>query len=215
MDKSPVLILLAGGKSSRMGTPKGLLDYAGKPWILEQISRFKYVRNPKVYIGLGYDHEQYFSSIPWFKKALDEIYNFNGIEVKVVINYNPENGPFSTLQTVLKIIESSTDILVQPIDVPLFNGENLISLINETNSIVIPICEGHKGHPVKLRPDFWSTLLHIELSSDKARLDHQIRTYNSSSITYLNVTDNSINQNINTLKNWNKYIDLITINRSK
>jgi molybdopterin-guanine dinucleotide biosynthesis protein A len=66
MDDSHVLILLAGGKSTRMGSPKGLLDYKGKQWILEQISRYKYVLNPKVYIGLGHDYENYFSAISWF-----------------------------------------------------------------------------------------------------------------------------------------------------
>ena len=35
------LILLAGGKSSRMGTPKGLVDYQGQPWLLEQLGRFR------------------------------------------------------------------------------------------------------------------------------------------------------------------------------
>ena len=45
---SPVLILLAGGKSARMGFPKGLLDYHGTFWILEQISRYKYVDRKSV-----------------------------------------------------------------------------------------------------------------------------------------------------------------------
>lgn len=206
MKKSPVLIFLAGGRSSRMGTPKGLLDFGGKPWILEQISRYKYVKNPIVYIGLGHDYEQYLSTIPWLKKALDKKHPYNGIEVRVVVNSHPEYGAFSTLQTVLKIIDPNSDILVQPIDIPLLNNENLVSLINETNTIVIPIYKEKKGHPVKLKPDFWSTLLDIKLSSDKARLDHQIRAFNSSSITYLNITDTSINQNINTMKDWKIYL---------
>ena len=67
MDASRVLIILAGGRSSRMGSPKGLLDYHGTPWILEQISRFNCVQNAKVYIGLGYDYEKYVDVIPWLK----------------------------------------------------------------------------------------------------------------------------------------------------
>ena len=70
MLEAPVLIILAGGKSSRMGSPKGLLDFNNKPWILEQISHFKHVNKSKVYIGLGYDNKLYFNAIDWFKKAI-------------------------------------------------------------------------------------------------------------------------------------------------
>jgi len=86
MVKAPVLIILAGGKSSRMGSPKGLLNYQGNPWILEQISRFAKVNNPEVYIGLGYDHELYFELIPWFKKAVNKTYRYKDVQVRIIIN---------------------------------------------------------------------------------------------------------------------------------
>ena len=215
MRNSPVLIILAGGRSSRMGSPKGLLDYHGVPWILEQISRFKRVQNAKVYIGLGYDCERYVDVIPWFKKAMDEMHNYNGIGVRVVINNKPENGAFSTLQKVLDSIDPHETIIVQPIDVPLLNEGSLLSLINETNTIVIPTCDGQNGHPVMLMPDFWLPLTQIDISSDKARLDRQISDINSSSITYLKVSDNAVYQNINTKSDWKKYIDLNLNHRSK
>ena len=215
MKRSPVLILLAGGRSSRMGSPKGLLDYAGKPWIIEQISRFKCVQNAKVYIGLGYDHEKYVDAIPWFKKAMDEIHYYNGIGVRVLINDKPENGAFSTLQKVLGSIDPQETIIVQPIDVPLLNEESLRSLINETNVVVIPTCDGQNGHPVMLMPDFWLPLKHIDISSEKARLDCQISDINISSITYLKVPDNSVYQNINKQEDWINYLDLISKNNFK
>ena len=215
MKNSPVLIILAGGRSSRMGSPKGLLDYHGVPWILEQISRFKCVQNAKVYIGLGYDCEKYFDVIPWFNRAMDEMHNCNGIGVRVIINNNPENGAFSTLQKVLGSIDPHETIIVQPIDVPLLNEGSLQSLISETNTIVIPTCDGQNGHPVMLMPDFWLPLTQIDISSEKARLDRQISDINSSSITYLKVSDNSVYQNINTQVDWKKYINLNFNNRSK
>lgn len=208
MKNSPVLILLAGGKSNRMGSPKGLLDYHGVPWILEQIIRFKCFQNPKVYIGLGYDYEKYVEAIPWFNNAIDKSYKYKGAEVNVVINYNPQLGPFSTLQKVLSNIDPKETVIVQPVDVPLLNKQNLSAIINENNIIVIPVCNDRKGHPVKLKFDFWATLLAIDLSSDKARLDTQIKEYNTSSITYLKVSDNTVYQNINTQADWKYYLGL-------
>lgn len=206
MEDTPILILLAGGKSSRMGTPKGLLDYHGKPWVLEQISRFKDVNSPKVYIGLGYNYELYFVSIPWFKKAINKTHNYNGVEVRVIINHQPQFGAFSTLQTVLRNIEKEVTAIVQPIDVPLFNKDSLRSFIDINKPIVIPVCQDKKGHPVKLKPEFWRTLLSVDRSSNNARLDIQIKEYNTSSIAYHKVTDKSVYQNINTLNKWNNYV---------
>jgi len=206
MVKAPVLIILAGGKSSRMGSPKGLLNYQGNPWILEQISRFAKVNNPEVYIGLGYDHELYFELIPWFKKAVNKTYRYKDVQVRIIINSEPEYGPFSTLQTVLKKMDPKETVLVHPIDIPFMDEKNLIALINEKNTIVVPVCENKKGHPVKLKPEFWIRLLNINLSSEKARLDSQIKAYNTSKVSYFNVDYKPIYQNINTIKMWNKYL---------
>ena len=203
---SPVLILLAGGKSTRMGTPKGLLNYFGKPWILEQICRYKPIENPKVIIGLGYDYKQYFKEIPWFKSAINHLYKYNGVTVQVVINKEPEYGSFSTLQTVLHTVNLKNTILVQPIDVPLLNNKELRLIIRNTNKIVIPTCDAKNGHPVKLNPTFWNILLAIDKTSDNARLDVQIKKENPLSIKYLNVLDNSVYQNINTKEDWKKHL---------
>ena len=39
MENKPVFVLLAGGKSERMGVAKGLLKYEQTFWILEQLNR--------------------------------------------------------------------------------------------------------------------------------------------------------------------------------
>ena len=35
-----VLVVLAAGRSSRMGAPKGLLDFHGRPWVAAQVARW-------------------------------------------------------------------------------------------------------------------------------------------------------------------------------
>ncbi|HHC80780.1 MAG TPA: hypothetical protein ENK46_12910 [Flavobacteriia bacterium] len=205
----PVLILLAGGKSSRMGTPKGLLDYHGIPWIVAQIFRYKNITNPTVYIGLGYDYEHYFEAVPQLKKAASQSYLWNGITIKAIINKHPENGAFSTLQAVLKEIDKEATVLVLPVDVPLLNDKGLQAIINCENIIVIPVCDGKNGHPVKLKPEFWRTLTTIDIKAKEARLDRQIKKQEPSSVSFLNVMENSVYQNINTMNDWNNYL-LIT-----
>ena len=209
MNELPILILLAGGKSARMGSPKGLLDYNGIPWILEQITRYNHIKNPRIYIGLGYDHQKYFDVIPWFKNAIDNPYKYNGVEVRVIINDMPELGAFSTLQKVLEKTEEHTSVMVQPIDVPLPNEQSLVAIIKENNVIVIPKCNNKNGHPVKLKSKFWSALLSIDLFVKDARLDTQIKIINTSSVTYIKVLDNSVYQNINTKEKWNNYLNII------
>ena len=202
---SPILIILAGGKSSRMGQPKGLLDFKNKPWILEQISRFKHINKPKVYIGLGYDNELYFNEIKWFKKAVTDFYTFNGVEVKVVVNRHPEKGSFSTLQAVLKEVESTKEILALPIDVPLLNTKELQKLTAVKSLVAIPTSNGENGHPVKLASLFWNTLVSLDVTSNESRLDYQIKCLDKSNVTYLNVLDATIHQNINDKGEWLLY----------
>ena len=117
-----------------------------------------------------------------------------------MINHQPQFGAFSTLQTVLNKINTHNVVLVQPVDVPLVNQLTLKSIFAINNAIVIPRCNEKNRYPVQLKSEFWKTLLTVDLTSVNARLDLLIKNYDTSSIAYLNVTDNSVYQNINTFK---------------
>jgi len=207
MVKTSILVLLAGGKSDRMGFPKGLLDFNGCYWILEQISRFRHISEPKVYIGLGFDYDTYIAHIPWLKKALTDPYIFDGVEVKVVLNKRPELGAFSTLQAVLNTVETGTSIIVQPIDVPLLNSRELQKLLTLENDIVIPSYKSKNGHPVKLSSKFWMPLLKINSTNEKARLDTQIKEIKNGLISYCEVLDDAVVENLNNEVAWKKYLE--------
>lgn len=98
------LILLAGGKSSRMGTPKGLLDYRGTLWLLEQLGRYKAASGKRVVVVLGFYREQYFEKIPWLRTAEQGPTHQLGLEISVVVNPNPEQGQFSSLKCAISIL---------------------------------------------------------------------------------------------------------------
>ena len=64
MKNNTVFVLLAGGKSERMGTDKGLLKFQENYWILEQLNRISESTIQEVYIGLGFHSQNYFNTIP-------------------------------------------------------------------------------------------------------------------------------------------------------
>lgn len=202
----PILIVLAGGKSSRMGTPKGLLPYKNTCWILEQIQRYT-IENAFVYIGLGFDSDLYFKAIPWLEKAVKKPQVFQGKCVQVVINKQANLGTFSTLQSVLKQVKQQQDILVLPIDVPLLNSVALHKIMGIRSKVVIPNCKGKNGHPVKLSYNLWKTFLTLHPFDAKSRLDIQIKQRATSEISIVKVEDCAILKNLNTPENWEMFVN--------
>lgn len=211
MENKTVFVLLAGGKSERMGFPKGLLRYQKTYWILEQLNRISKTTIKEIHIGLGYNFEQYFEAIPWFKQAQFEALNFQGLMVKIIINKNPELGSFSTLQTVLKEIDTSKNILLNPIDIPLLNSNELEQLISTNNEIVFPNFNGKNGHPIKMAHSFWSNLITLDLNCKDARLDFQLKKVNPVKISIVEVLDRAILYNLNKKSDWESYLKELKI----
>jgi len=201
----PILIILAGGKSSRMGFPKGLLKYQNNFWLLSQIESF--VGN-EVYIGLGFDYQKYYDAIPWLEKAVEKQVVFKGKKVKVILNQTPEFGIFSTLFAVLRKLDLERidkNVLILPIDVPLLNAKGQEKLIFDNHTISIPTYKNKKGHPIKLAPTFWKSLLELDITDVNSRLDFQIKKRNASEISFIETNDASILKNLNTPKEWQEF----------
>ncbi|MEW6184396.1 MAG: NTP transferase domain-containing protein, partial [Thermodesulfobacteriota bacterium] len=98
------LILLAAGRSSRMGTPKGLLDFQGRPWLVVQLQRFKAAGGRRAIIVLGFHYEHYREHLPWLEEAGDCPVRQFGLEISVVLNTAPEEGQFSSLQCAISFL---------------------------------------------------------------------------------------------------------------
>ena len=206
MKNNTVFVLLAGGKSKRMGVDKGLLKYQQTFWILEQLNRISKTTISEVYVGLGYNFENYFNAIPWLKKSLTTSTNFQGLKINIVINKTPELGSFSTLQTVLNKIDTSKNIALNHIDIPILNSEEFQTIINTQNTVVIPNFEKKNGHPIKMDSKFWELLIHLNPRDEKARLDFQIKKLNPAEISKISVEDNSVIKNLNNKSDWVSYL---------
>ncbi len=207
MENETAFVLLAGGKSDRMGVDKGLLKYKHTFWILEQLNRISKTSIKSVYIGLGYNTQCYFDAISWLKDSLNNEVDYQGLKVKTIVNPTPELGSFSTLQEVLKNIDCSCDVLVSPIDVPLLNTDELNKIIAVRNNIVMPNFEGKNGHPIKLVASFWQKLVSLDISKKNSRLDLQIKKATSKEISIVEVADASIIKNLNTKAAWISYLN--------
>ncbi|PKB17699.1 NTP transferase domain-containing protein [Flavobacterium sp. 5] len=206
MENDTVFVLLAGGKSERMGVAKGLLQYQSSYWILEQIERIANSTIPEVYIGLGYHSQEYIDKIPSLKEAQSFLVFYKKIQIKVITNKNPELGSLSTLQTVLQQIPKNKSVLINPIDVPILITAELQTIIETKNQIVLPNFEGKNGHPIKLHSNFWERLLLLDPTEENSRLDLEIKKINPSNITTISVNDSCILKNLNTQNDWVEYL---------
>jgi molybdenum cofactor cytidylyltransferase len=137
-------IILAAGASSRMGSPKALLEYRGETFI----QRLVRVLSPvceRVIVVVGYHAAEIRPGIP-------------GSAV-VTVNPAPERGQLSSLQTALAALPADADgFLFTPVDSPAVEIETVERLAEEfrrrdpATLLVIPRIQTSggpkRGHPV-------------------------------------------------------------------
>jgi len=150
-------VILSGGPSSRMGSPKALLPYQGRPFLehlLEIISR------PEIgarRVVLGADAESIAKAVPL--KANE-----------MIINAQWEKGQLSSIQAAVRKLPAGTDgVLVFLIDHPLISsalvGELIAQFYKSKKPIVLPVYEGRRGHPVIFSASLYPELLRAPLET--------------------------------------------------
>jgi len=144
-------VILSGGASSRMRSPKALLPYQGRPF-LEHLLEVTSHRNIGVRrVVLGAHAEPIAKAI---QLEADEI----------VINKDWEKGQLSSIQAALRSLPPGTDgILLCLIDHPLISSllvQDLIEQFYKTKKpIVLPVYKGRRGHPVMFSASLYDELL--------------------------------------------------------
>lgn len=171
------VVLLCAGASQRMGTPKGLLDYFGKPWLREQLLRLQHCGLQHCIVVLGAASDRYLSEVAELTQ------NGHGVfAIDVALNPDWKTGPFSSVLAGLAhpTLRNKNGCFVHLIDVPVPNATVWVSLLqtmraNAQAFAASPTFDEHGGHPVYLKQKLREQLLAVPLTSPDARLDVQLR----------------------------------------
>lgn len=149
-------VVLAAGRSERMGKSKSLLDFRGRPFVVAVLEALEALDLKTRVVVLGPD-------APRVRAAL------GAHTCLLVENHDPDSGPIGSLRAALAALEGvrPTALLAWPVDVPharLDTVERLIAAYERTGApVVVPSFAGRRGHPV-----IWDASLFHELATSPA-----------------------------------------------
>jgi molybdopterin-guanine dinucleotide biosynthesis protein A len=184
-------IILAGGKSSRMGTDKGFIPWEGKSFITHSIDALQ----------------------PFVQEILivSDHLHYDDLDYKRVEDVFPESGPLSGVYSGLLKSENAIN-LVLSCDIPLITSEVVQELINAykegTNAVV---CKVHsKVMPlVAMYHKNCTDVCEVLLKNDERRMMHLLEKLDR--VTYVSLSEQQALQ----VQNINNKTDLNNIKNAR
>lgn len=143
-------VVLAAGRSERMGTQKLLLPLGGKPVIVRIVDELFSSPVERILVVTGRDG-------PRLREVLGDR------PVQFVENPDPGSDMLGSIRYGLRALPAGFEAVLMALgDQPGVTAtlvSNLIRCFREGNPIVVPACEGHRGHPVLLSTRFYEEIL--------------------------------------------------------
>jgi len=172
-------VILSAGESSRMGTPKALLEFDGCTF-LQRLIRLFLASTDETVVVLGHDAERIASTIEG---------------TRTVTNARYRAGMLTSLQCGLREAPSDTArFLLSLVDVPAISPATIAAVCRASGEVVIPRFEGRRGHPVAFSASVASELLELSESATPKDVLHK----DPSRVVYLDTSDPEIINDIDT-----------------
>ncbi len=158
-------IILSGGASSRMGTPKALLQFHGETFLDRLIRLFSAVMSP-VIVVLGYQADKIRSGIQRSSEAV------------FAVNPAPERGMLSSLQCGLALVPPLAEAaMFTPVDHPNIASPTLEQLAAHFSAeralVTVPTHAGKHGHPVCIASSLIRELLALPPEAQASDVIHR------------------------------------------
>lgn len=138
-------IVLAGGDSTRMGTPKAVLpDASGRPFVARLVNTFRAAGIEEVVVVTGASHELIVAALERDAAPLPH----------VVRNSDPSRGQLSSLWTGLDALQhlALDAVLMTPVDVPMVKEDTVRAVVEAWRRrrppVARPVMGDRHGHPV-------------------------------------------------------------------
>lgn len=198
-EQSYPLIILAGGRSERYGSPKGLAAVGDRTLISAHLRSF-FVSGRRAVVVLGHTTTPYIVELNSISVGLPQL--LSGA-IGWTINPKPDQGPFSSLQAGLKELGAagSAGVFVLPVDTGVVDGEIFLALAAASGAgswSVIPEFKSRGGHPVFLGKPMVKQVLGVDPLAQEGRLDVQLRMHGTDQVVRLPVTWPEVLENRNT-----------------
>lgn len=183
-------VILAAGKSVRMGFPKLGLQFDGERSFAEKIIETILEIEP-------------LECVLVINQYGLEFINKEGIKipdkVKIVINEDPDKGRFYSLQCGLISFKSRGNILIINIDNPFINKDICLKLLRKINDCdyIYPVFNGKGGHPLLINKKIAEGIL-LQYNT-QMNLKEFLKSYRKKIIK---VSDQKVLININTPEDY-------------
>jgi molybdenum cofactor cytidylyltransferase len=190
-------VVLAGGRSARMGSPKALLDFRGQPFVVRILEALEALEVKTRVVVVGPD-------APRIRPALA------GHDCLIVENGDVDGGPIASLRAALRALQpvQPSAALVWPVDLPhvrVTTIERLLEAFRRTPApAVVPTFAERRGHPV-----LWGAGLFEELLTSDAATRHGARAVlhdHAAEIRLVAVDDPAVIDDLNTPEDYERLV---------
>jgi CTP:molybdopterin cytidylyltransferase MocA len=152
-------LLLAAGRGRRAGGPKAWRDYEGTTILEAHLNFFRgLIGAASVSVAIQPEWRERCAALS---------------PETVWVDADPDAAPLDSLQRLIAASPSARSFVLH-VDMPVFEPEVYEALWARGEEILVPVCEGRRGHPVLLAGTALARTLRLDPKTD--RLDAWLRT---------------------------------------